>query len=276
MSDAAASTVKVAVSASPTRLLVSVRDVNEAAQALAGGADIIDVKEPHRGSLGAADAATIDAIAHHVGSHDGGLVPVSAACGELHELMAMQRDPGVTPPIGAKLSYVKIGLSHASPTWRDDVAACYAKLGVAKLSDTRTGTTELAPPRAIAVAYADASRAGSPDVLDVLAWAADFGAAGLLIDTFVKDSRGLFSWLDEPTLRQVAHRCAEAGLMLALAGSLKGQSLQRAAALRPDIIAVRGAACISGDRTGRIDANAVRQLRSLLVPPSAITAASNA
>ena len=45
-----------------TRLLVSVRSVEEAEAALAGGADLIDVKEPTRGSLGRADDAVIAAI----------------------------------------------------------------------------------------------------------------------------------------------------------------------------------------------------------------------
>ena len=40
-------------------LLVSVRSAAEALSALAGGADVIDVKEPNRGSLGAADDETI-------------------------------------------------------------------------------------------------------------------------------------------------------------------------------------------------------------------------
>ena len=35
-----------------TKLLVSVRDAAEAIDALAGGADLIDVKEPLAGSLG--------------------------------------------------------------------------------------------------------------------------------------------------------------------------------------------------------------------------------
>ena len=40
-------------------LLVSVRSAAEALAALAGGADVIDVKEPNQGSLGAADDDTI-------------------------------------------------------------------------------------------------------------------------------------------------------------------------------------------------------------------------
>ena len=41
-------------------LLVSVRSRQEAAAALAGGADIIDIKEPSQGSLGRAAASVMD------------------------------------------------------------------------------------------------------------------------------------------------------------------------------------------------------------------------
>jgi uncharacterized protein (UPF0264 family) len=66
------------------QLLVSVRDVAEAEAALAGGADIIDIKEPRRGALGMADAAMIAEIVACVDRR----VPVSAALGELREWAA--------------------------------------------------------------------------------------------------------------------------------------------------------------------------------------------
>src|SRR5437870_6982957 len=79
-------------------LLVSVRSASEAEAALAGGAHLIDVKEPGRGPLGRADDATIAAVVQRVA----GRRPVSVALGELHE-------QGRCYP-GAGLSYVKWGL----------------------------------------------------------------------------------------------------------------------------------------------------------------------
>src|SRR2546430_1416012 len=48
-------------------LLVSVRSVDEALAALEGGADLIDAKEPSRGSLGQADLDVLEAIVSKVG-----------------------------------------------------------------------------------------------------------------------------------------------------------------------------------------------------------------
>lgn len=62
-------------------LLVSVRNAKEAMAALVGGADLIDVKEPLAGSLGAATPKTWQEIGEVVG----GEKPLSAALGELHD-----------------------------------------------------------------------------------------------------------------------------------------------------------------------------------------------
>ena len=62
-----------------TGLLVSVRSAAEARAALLGGADLIDVKEPLRGSLGAADADRLREISEVVS----GQLTLSAAWGEL-------------------------------------------------------------------------------------------------------------------------------------------------------------------------------------------------
>ena len=56
-----------------TGLLVSVRSADEVAAALAGGADLIDVKEPSKGSLAPAEAEVVAAVIEAVG----GKVPVN-------------------------------------------------------------------------------------------------------------------------------------------------------------------------------------------------------
>ncbi len=92
-----------------TALLVSVRSAAEALAALAGGAALIDAKEPARGSLGRAEDAIIRDIVIAVA----GRTPVSAALGEWAE------DTDNVPD--ADLAYVKWGLAGCAnrPSWRD-------------------------------------------------------------------------------------------------------------------------------------------------------------
>ena len=60
------------------KLLVSVRNAIDASAALAGGADIIDAKEPASGALGAVDLATFQHIVAAVADAR----PVTAALGD--------------------------------------------------------------------------------------------------------------------------------------------------------------------------------------------------
>ena len=214
------------------RLLVSVRDAHEAAIAAAAGVDIIDVKEPTRGPLGRADAEVVTQIVTAVA----GRAPVTMAMGELTEWLAV----GGEMQIPAGVSLVKMGLAHAPKNWRKRLfSPANSSCGV------------------VAVAYADAARVGAPSISDVLMWAVEKKAAGLLIDTAVKDGRGLFDWTDAMTLAATMVIARNSWMFVALAGSLSGESLSTAAALKPDIVAVRGAACAGRDRQSTVDADAI-------------------
>jgi hypothetical protein len=98
----------------------------------------------------------------------------------------------------------------------------------------------------------------------VLDWAGEYGAAGLLIDTAVKDGRTLFDFCNPSALRTVINRVRREGLLIALAGSLRGEFYEVAARLEPDIVAVRGAACNGLDRTRAVDEDAVGELTAVI------------
>ena len=96
-------------------LLVSVRSVAEAQEAVAGGAAIIDVKEPSRGPLGRADADVTAAIAEAVA----GRAQLTVACGELvagepgDRVALLHRDAGHTrQDLGSQVHLHPVG-QHA-------------------------------------------------------------------------------------------------------------------------------------------------------------------
>jgi uncharacterized protein (UPF0264 family) len=226
----------------PTRLLVSVRSAAEAADALAGGADLIDVKEPARGPLGRAEDAVLGAVLALVA----GRRPVSAALGELTD--------DAFPPAAAGLGYVKWGLAGWSgrPGWRDALRRLLLAAGPGL-------------PRVVVAAYADWPRAGSPPVPEVCALARQHPGSTLLVDTFDKGPprRTLRDWMPVPALVRLCARCREAGVRVALAGSLGPDEIAEVLPARPDWVAVRGAAC-RGGRTGTVRADRVRLLVNLL------------
>jgi uncharacterized protein (UPF0264 family) len=222
-------------------LLVSVRDATEAGAALAGGADLIDVKEPSRGSLGRADADTIAAVVEVVG----GRVPVSAALGELGDWPTA----GGAAELSIDLKYVKWGLSGLS-------TECWTNL----LMNPRLAGTRR---RVAAVAYADWVRAGAPTPADVVGHAIQLKLPAMLFDTFDKDGSTLLDWMSVEEITALVRTCRDSGGKVAIAGTLTASEINRLRNVQPDWFAVRGAAC-DGGRAGTISERRVRSMADLV------------
>ncbi len=229
------------------KLLISVTSALEAQAALQGGADIIDVKNPAEGALGAAAVVALRDVCALLST--GGTV--SAALGESNSapgILALAAYGAAT--LGAR--YVKLGLQMANP------AEAIALLQLVQ------SALHLANPDCalIAVGYADAAEIGalSWQLLPEVAHAARI--KGCLIDTALKDGRRLFDHCAEPALARWVAECREADLLCALAGSLGQTDLPALSRLNPDVAGFRGAAC-EGDRVnGRVEARLVAALRA--------------
>jgi len=229
------------------RLLVSVTDASEARVAVDGDVDIVDVKNPAEGSLGAPGPRVIEQVREVVPLER----PVSAAIGDLPNL------PGTAAlaALGAARSgaaYVKVGLWGTSTT-EEAVAVLRA------VRDALDGGTTV-----IAAAYADAERvSGGPlPPRAVVAAARQAGVGGCLLDTAVKDGRGLFEWITAEALEALVAEGHAAGLEMALAGALRAEDLAAVRATGADIVGVRSAACRDGRRTAPLDAERIGRLRA--------------
>ena len=230
------------------KLLVSVVDADEARAAAAAGADIVDVKNPAEGSLGAPSPDVIAAVRAAVSAE----LPVSAAIGDMPNL------PGTAAlaALGAARSgatFVKLGLWGVST---EDEA-------VALLRAVRAGVADVPGTVVVAAAYADARRVAhaplAPELLPRVARAAGIGVC--LLDTAVKDGRGLLEWLSPDALTALVAEAHAAGLEMALAGALRAEDLPVVLATGADIAGVRSAACGGGRRSGPLDPERVRALR---------------
>jgi uncharacterized protein (UPF0264 family) len=225
------------------RLLVSVRSADEVPAALAGGADIIDAKEPARGSLGAVTPAVLSAIAASTPAS----VPLSVALGdctgldELRAAMDGARIGGRKAPV-----YLKLGFAGVSSAERI-TALLQAAVSAANATCI------------VAVGYADYDEAGTPSPELVLRAAIAARTSGFLVDTWRKDGRALLDHLTIERLATLSLGARAAGLLLALAGSLDADSISRLGAIA-DVLGVRGAACLGG-RSGAVDAARVAELR---------------
>jgi uncharacterized protein (UPF0264 family) len=209
--------------------------------AVAGGADLIDVKEPTRGAMGRADDAVIAAVIRNLA----GRRPVSAALGEL----TLNAPPCALPG----LRYVKWGLAGcgSNAAWQDIL--------VGKLANAASSACNLVP-----VAYADWHNAAAPSVEEVCGFARRCGGV-VLIDTFEKTfGASLLDYLSLRELTEVCAWCHAEGIQVALAGSLGPRQIHSLKAARADWFGVRGAACVGGQRDAAVSARKVRELADLV------------
>jgi (5-formylfuran-3-yl)methyl phosphate synthase len=231
------------------RLLVSVRSGDEVPSALAGGADIIDAKEPRRGSLG---AVSRDVLSEIVGAVPGAF-PLSIAVGdvatalEVEELIA-----GLEPNLREGPVYVKLGFASVG-CWETIARLLRVAVVTATRHPTRLGI--------IAVAYADAAQAGTATAEVILEAAVKARCMGAMLDTYLKNGNGLFRFIDQVQLARWLDRARAAGLVSAVAGSLAVPDIGALSALNPDVVGVRGAAC-EGGRDGVVSQSRVAAIRS--------------
>lgn len=245
------------------KLLVSVRDQTEALAALAGGCDVLDVKEPRAGALGRASWPVIAEVATFVRAQSAFNGSVSAALGELSDWSSSPSEE--TRNIEAAcstLDFVKLGLAQqrGRATLADDFATVVARVQSAAPS----------PLKWVAVAYADWTLAHAPAPHEVLALmdalrdlrGVSFG--GLLVDTYTKGEQRLFDFMTEQELAELQFEAHSRGLQFALAGRLRAEDLPRVLTIGPDIVAVRSAVCGSGDRMNSVTKDAVAAFKAKL------------
>ena len=234
------------------QLLVSVRDAREAVAALAGGADIVDAKEPSAGALGAVTVDVFAAIVQAVG----GARPVTAAIGDAEREPAVEATARAFAAAGATM--VKVGFAGVGDAHRATALLHAAQRGV-----ERAGRGAV-----IAVAYADAVRVGALPPAAVVACARAVGVEGVLIDTADKHGPPLLGAMSGDALATWIDEARAAGLLVALAGRLTLDALPTLQALGADVVGVRGAAC-EGGRGGQVSEARVRALRASLDTSSA-------
>ena len=223
----------------------------EAAEAIAGGADIIDVKNPQEGALGANFPWVIKRIREMAPKH----IQVSCAVGEVPNL------PGSISlaALGAAslgVDYIKVGLRGL----RTPKEVSYL------LKNVNKAAKECNPKiKVVAVGYADADRIDSinPLLIPEIAFKTELDVA--MIDTAIKDDKNIFTFLTAKQLEKFVDSAHNLGLEAALAGSLKKQDLLIVYSLGADVAGLRGAACTNNDRVkGQITRNLVHEIAEVI------------
>ncbi|MBS0234771.1 MAG: (5-formylfuran-3-yl)methyl phosphate synthase [Proteobacteria bacterium] len=215
--------------------LASVTNAGEAEVALAGGADIIDCKNPASGALGALSTDTVRRIVQRVDRR----VPVSATIGDLPAY------PEILTKAAAEMAATGVDVVKIGFFGDDD-----PRRGIDALGAARAGRIRL-----VAVLMADRD----PDFA-LLAELAAAGFEGVMLDTADKSAGRLTSALPFERLAEFIQIARDTGLFVGLAGSLKESDIAVLVELEPDMLGFRGALCSEG-RVSAIEPHRVVSIR---------------
>lgn len=215
--------------------LASVTNAGEAEIALAGGADIIDCKNPASGALGALSTDTVRKIVQRVEQQ----LPVSATVGDL------PARPDILTKAAAEMAATGVDIVKIGFFGDEDPRRAIEALGVARS----------APVRLVAVLMADRD----PD-FSLLAELAAAGFEGAMLDTADKSAGGLTSVISHGRLDDFVRLARSSGLFAGLAGSLREDDIPLLLRLEPDMLGFRGALC-TGGRSHAIEPGRVGSVR---------------
>lgn len=222
-----------------SRMLASVTNVKEALIALEGGADIIDLKDPSQGALGALSQEVIREIVKAVDHRK----PVSATIGDLPmqpELVA----EAVRNTAATGVDIVKIGFFG-----RERHAECIHALQPLATQGIRM----------VAVLFAD----GAPD-FGLVPQLAHAGIHGVMLDTAIKNGKRLRDHLDNAQLQSFVEQAHEQSLLVGLAGSLAIFDVEALVKLDADYLGFRGALCQASERKAALDSQRLSCLKNVL------------
>jgi uncharacterized protein (UPF0264 family) len=219
-------------------MLASVRSLKEALLVLDAGVDMIDLKNPMGGALGALDQGLVKDIVHAINHRN----LVSATIGDL--------------PMQPKLIF------DATESMLD-LGVDIVKIGLFGESSHVECLTALKPLAAnnklIAVMFAD----DLPN-LDLLPLVAEMGFYGAMLDTADKNGGDLLNHMNINELAKFINWATGLRLQTGLAGSIGEIHLNMLTTLKPTYLGFRGALCEQSQRTLDLDITKINRIRSML------------
>ena len=219
-----------------TGMLASVNRIEDALLALSAGVDIIDLKQPALGALGALDMATVKQVVAEVA----GRCPISATIGDL----PMQPDPvfdAVKAMAETGVDYIKIGFFPG-----DDWQGTLNKLSVLTGQSTAL----------VAVLFADTQ----PD-LNIIRLLKEAGFTGVMLDTRNKQNGSLTQLMAKIDIAQFVTQAKAQQLLCGLAGSLRLEDIPGLMSYKADYLGFRGALCQGHNRVGELNEQSVFKIR---------------
>ncbi|MFT5133724.1 MAG: hypothetical protein ACI9SC_002197 [Gammaproteobacteria bacterium] len=225
-------------------MLASVCTLSEAVLVQDAGVDIIDLKNPHEGALGALDLTIVREIVAYVN----GAIPISATIGDL-PFEAKVIDPVIREMAKSGVDIIKVGVfGELNQLAELQLLSRLSQQGI----------------RIVLVMFAEQYEKGCDFKI-----IAKTGITGVMLDTMDKRSGNLRTKLSDSVLRQFVYNSKSQGLLSGLAGSLGEEDIAALLEINPDYLGFRGGLCQQGQRENLLDKQATSKIRQQ-IPPGAV------
>ena len=221
-----------------TGMLASVKNLAETQIVLNETVDIIDLKQPELGALG---ALPIELVAEIVAEIDNRLL-VSATVGDLPMDTQIILN-AVCDMTKTGVDFVKIGFFPNSD-WREIVQ---------QLSNVTKNI------RLIAVLFADTN----PN-FSIISDLKNANFAGVMLDTMDKKNGSLIEVMTFERIAEFVELAKIHNLLCGLAGSLRLENIPPLLSLNADYLGFRGALCAENNRTQFLELDALQQVRNAI------------
>ena len=221
-----------------TSLLVSVKSPEEF-EKMKDLVDIIDLKNPNEGALGAWNKKDIIKV---VNKHN---LIISATLGNIHEVKDIREKLNYFDDIG--LNYIKVGL------FDDSIDKAIEILNLFKEKPFKT--------KLVPVLFAE-NRKIIDFTFDNLNKFIESKIEILLLDTLNKKSLNILNLLSYSFIRNIIYKCDQINLKVGLAGKININDLNNLLLLRPYLIGLRSAVCKSFKRESSVSIKLAKEIKS--------------
>lgn len=229
-----------------TGILASVKNLAEVELVLSANVDIIDLKQPELGALGALPVELVCEIVAKINGH----YLVSATVGDL-PMDAEIIFNAVSEMAKTGVNFVKIGFFPAQ-NWQTIIQ---------KLATITENT------RLVAVLFADTQ----PDFA-IISELKKANFSGVMLDTIDKQKGSLLDVMVIEKISEFVKLAKENNLICGLAGSLREKNIEQLLSLNADYLGFRGALCRNHQRVAEIDFNSIRKIQLTITKTSVFSA----
>ena len=227
-----------------TKFLASVQSLEEANIAVNTGVDILDLKNPSEGVLGALDLDTICSITQKYHNK----ITISATVGDV-PLCCDQLQVAIDKILPSNVDIIKVGVFGRTIT--QDIIEMLSHY-------------YLQNKKIVLVVFGDLLTE-SRHVIDNIDSSIVYG---VMLDTVNKQNGSLLNYMSFEQLSEFIIHAKSKQLLTGFAGSLKSTDIEYLLPLKPDYLGFRGALCRDTERNQLIDELAIKLIREKITKPT--------